>query len=147
MIPALPLQLSNPNNAPGRPGSGAKKVGAGGQDANSLEQLSLAAGRGQSLYFHRSRLKDFLFARKTVGNWVAIVGQSLARFSEEISLQTSESTADPRIGVHAITALEEKATALAHVIGVRARVAAAVPYYRIDGFIFTTLLPGAMDPS
>ncbi|MFY7960829.1 MAG: AMP-binding protein [Elsteraceae bacterium] len=132
---------------PPRPWPPTLKIGAGGLDADSLELLTLASALAQALHFHRSGLEDYLLARPTLGEWAAIAGESLNRFSAEVSFATSGSTGAPKSCVHTLAELEEEAAALATVIGARRRVVAAVPCHHIYGFIFTLLLPRLLGAS
>lgn len=142
---AAEIALARPGEPlPPRPWPPALKIGAGGLDADSLELLTISSALAQSLHFHRSGLEDFLLARTTIGDWAEIAAQSLARFSAQISFQTSGSTGAPKSCVHALSELEEEAAALSLVIGPRRRIVAAVPCHHIYGFIFTLLLPCAI---
>lgn len=142
---AAEIALARPGEPlPPRPWPTELPIGAKGLGADSLELLTLSSALAQSLHFHRGGLEDFLLARPTIGDWAEIAAQSLARFSAEISFQTSGSTGAPKSCLHVLAELEEEAGALATVIGPRRRIVAAVPCHHIYGFIFTLLLPCAI---
>ncbi|HEV7372366.1 AMP-binding enzyme [Arenibaculum sp.] len=120
---------------------GAGGSGAGGLGADSLELLQVAAALTEALHLHRSGIEDYLLARPTAGEWVAVCRAALSRFDREITFRTSGSTGLGKPCPHRLDTLEQEAAALAALAGPRRRVLSAVPSHHIYGFLFTILVP------
>lgn len=109
--------------------------------ADSLELMDMAVALAEALHLHESGIEDYLLARRTVDDWVAIAGEGLARFSERLSFRTSGSTGAPKACPHALATLLQETAHLATLLPGRRRVLCAVPSHHIYGFLFTVLLP------
>ncbi|CAN5793480.1 hypothetical protein BH11PSE1_BH11PSE1_27000 [soil metagenome] len=90
---------------------------------------------------HRAGVEDYLLARRTIGDWVDIVGASLERFSEELTFRTSGTTGTPKASQHAGVNLAQEIAELAPLFHGRHRILCAAPAHHIYGFLFSILLP------
>lgn len=109
--------------------------------ADSLELMGLASALVEAVHMHESGIEDYLLARPTLGDWVAIMQTGLRRFSDRLTFRTSGSTGTPKSCEHALSALLQEAEALAPLFAGTRRIYSAVPSHHIFGFIFTVLLP------
>lgn len=113
--------------------------------ADSLELLQLATALAEMLHLHESGIEDFLLARPTIGDWVDIARSGLDEFSATLTFRTSGSTGVPKRCAHSLAGLWQEVLQLATLLQARRRVFSAVPSHHIYGFIFTVLLPHALD--
>mgnify|MGYP001627301989 CR=1 FL=1 len=109
--------------------------------ADSLELMTLATALAEALHLHESGIEDYLLARRTLDDWVAIAEAGLTRFSDRVTFRTSGSTGVPKPCVHALAALRQETQHLATLFPGRKRVLCAVPSHHIYGFLFSVLLP------
>ena len=112
---------------------------------DSLELITLATALAEAVHLHESGIEDYLLARRTLGDWIAIVRLGLERFDARMTFRTSGSSGVPKPCVHALAALQQEARHLATLFPARRRVLCAVPAHHIYGFLFSVLLPEAMD--
>ena len=113
--------------------------------ADSLELLQLATALAEMLRLHESGTEDFLLARPTIADWISIAQAALERFSSTLTFHTSGSTGTPKSCTHLLADLWQEALELATLLPARRRVLSAVPCHHIYGFIFTILLPHALN--
>lgn len=113
--------------------------------ADSLELLQLATAFAGAIHLHETGIEDHLLARPTLGDWVLVAQAGLVQFSARLSFRTSGSTGQPKTCTHALTALWQEAEALARLFPQRVRILSAVPSHHIYGFLFTVLLPHALE--
>lgn len=111
---------------------------------DSLELMALATALAEALHLHASGIEDYLLARRTLVDWVAIAQAGLARFDERLTFRTSGSTGVAKPCVHPLATLWQEARHLAALFPGRSRVLCAVPAHHIYGFLFTVLLPQAL---
>jgi long-chain acyl-CoA synthetase len=129
---------------PALPWPGSLSLGGGGLDCDSLEMLSLAAAVAEATHMHRSGVEDYLLARRTIGDWVAIVATSLEHFSGEVTFRSSGTTGVPTSSPHELGRLVQEIRELARLFPERRRLLCAVPAHHIYGFLFSVLLPAEL---
>lgn len=112
-----------------------------GLACDSLELVNLVSAVVEAVQMHRSGIEDYLLARRTLGDWVAIVGASLEHFSDELTFRTSGTTGAPKARQHQLATLVQEIDELAPLFGTRHRVLCAAPAHHIYGFLFSILLP------
>lgn len=108
---------------------------------DSLELVTLATALAEAVHLHESGIEDYLLARRTIGDWVAIARAGLERFDARMTFRTSGSSGVPKGCVHALETLEQEVRHLATLFPGRRRVLCAVPAHHLYGFLFSVLLP------
>ncbi|WP_334187070.1 4-coumarate--CoA ligase [Noviherbaspirillum sp.] len=108
---------------------------------DSLELLAIASALAEALHLQESGIEDYLLARPTMEDWIAVAHAGLQRFSERLTFTTSGSTGTPKRCTHPAAILLQEARELAALFPARRRILSAVPSHHIYGFIFTILLP------
>ncbi|SFJ19780.1 4-coumarate--CoA ligase, photoactive yellow protein activation family [Pseudomonas guineae] len=117
--------------------------------ADSLELLSLATCVATFFNIYDSGLEDYLLRFKTLGEWADLVATARQRGSENITFATSGSTGAPKQCLQQWDALVAEAVFFAEYF-VRGsdqplqRIIALSPCHHIYGFIFSILLPTAL---
>ena len=114
---------------------------------DSLELVALASALAETIHLHESGIEDRLLVRPTVGEWATIAQDGLEAFSSTMTFRTSGSTGNPKPCVHTLAALWQEVIELAPRFTGRTRVVSAVRSHHIYGFLFTVLLPRALDLS
>ncbi len=109
--------------------------------ADSLDRLAAATAVSAQLRIDRSGLDDALLARRTLGAWAEVAGQSLEHYSETLQVRSSGSQGVPRWHSHRLVRLRDEVTAVATLFPPRRRVVALVPAHHIYGLLFTILFP------
>jgi 4-coumarate--CoA ligase len=112
--------------------------------ADSLGRLTLAQRVADVFDLRRLGREDLLLARRRLGDWHALAGESWARGPRHFAFQSSGSQGKPKRIVHPAARLWAEARVLADHLPGRRRVVALVPAHHIYGFIFTVLLPRAL---
>ena len=125
---------------PDRPWPDGLRLDHTGLDCDSLELMALATAVAEATHMHRSGVEDYLLARRTFGDWVAVVGASLGRFSDTITFRSSGTTATPAAHPHDLAELVQEIRELSGLAPHRQRVLSAVPAHHIYGFLFTVLM-------
>jgi 4-coumarate--CoA ligase (photoactive yellow protein activation family) len=108
---------------------------------DSLELLAVASALAEAMHLQESGIEDYLLARPTMADWIAVAHAGLQRFSERLTFRTSGSTGTPKPCTHPAAVLMQEARELAALFPARRRILSAVPSHHIYGFIFTILLP------
>lgn len=111
---------------------------------DSLELVTLATALAEAVHLHEAGIEDYLLARRTLGDWIAIVRTGLARFDQRLTFHTSGSSGTPKACVHALATLQQEVEHLVSLVPGRRRVLCAVPAHHIYGFLFSVLLPPAL---
>ena len=112
---------------------------------DSIEVVALAAALTESLHLHESGIEDRLLVRATIDHWASVAQAGLESFSASLTFRTSGSTGEPASFTHSLDALWQEAATLATRFADRERVMSAVRSHHIYGFLFTVLLPRALD--
>ena len=112
---------------------------------DSLERMVLATALAESLHLHESGIEDYLLVRRSLGDWVDVADAGLARFSARMTFRTSGSSGSPKPCVHRMDSLLQETDLLAAMFEGRRRVLYAVPSHHIYGFLFSVLLPQALN--
>ncbi|MBC7501545.1 MAG: 4-coumarate--CoA ligase [Herminiimonas sp.] len=112
--------------------------------ADSLELLGLASALAEAVHLHESGIEDYLLTRTTVGDWIAVVRAGLRQFSSALTFRTSGTGGQPKSCSHLLADLWQETLELAAILPRRSRILSAVPSHHIYGFLFTILLPRAM---
>lgn len=115
--------------------------------ADSLELMRLATTLSQAIHLHESGIEDYLLARRSFGQWLDIAAAGLEHYSAVLTFSTSGSTGQPKRCTHALDLLQQEVRVHAATFGSRRRILTAVPAHHIYGFLFTVLLPAALDLS
>lgn len=111
---------------------------------DSLELLALATALAQALQLQHSGVEDYLLARVTVGDWVALAQAGQRQFAAELVFRTSGSAGQPKPCMHRLDTLLQEVRELAPLLPGRRRILCAVPSHHIYGFLFSLLLPRAL---
>ena len=88
---------------------------------------------------------DALVRAEYFGEWIDIVRRATAMSGARVSFATSGTTGKPRRCGHDLDGLDREVRYLAGRFADRSRVIAFVPAHHIYGFIFTALLPDALN--
>lgn len=112
---------------------------------DSLDQLHLAIAVATILHFSQGKRAERLQEMRTFNQWVDESRSVLASASGALGFKTSGSTGEPRFIVHSFAALAQETEFLARLFGDRQRIVALVPSHHIYGFLFTVLLPRALN--
>ena len=112
-----------------------------GVGVDSLMRLDCALRLNEYFHLHEVGSEDYLLVRRTVGDWVDVVVETLKMRFAAITFRTSGSTGVPAKCTQTITDLDTEIVAFAEIVGSRRRVAALVPPHHIYGFLHTVRLP------
>jgi 4-coumarate--CoA ligase len=112
-----------------------------GVGVDSLMRLECALRVNEFFHLHEVGSEDYLLVRRTVGDWVEVVEETLKRRFRAITFRTSGTTGVPKKCTHSIVDLDTEVVALISVAGQRDRVAALVPPHHIYGFQNSIRLP------
>ena len=112
---------------------------------DSLALLDVVARVNQFFHLHEVGSEDYLFVRRSIGEWVDVIEQSLKMRSERLTFLTSGSTGTPKKVTHTRADLDEEVSYWAEQFKDRKRVLAYLPPHHIYGFIFSILLPERLE--
>jgi 4-coumarate--CoA ligase (photoactive yellow protein activation family) len=116
-----------------------------GMGVDSYDRMMLAGAVNRFFHLFESGIEDNLLRYRQLGDWADIVAQSWSHYSEQLTFETSGSTGEPKSCTHRTATLWQEAEFLARLLpGVR-RVVSWVPCHHIYGFLFTVLLPKALN--
>ncbi len=127
--------------------SDAVLIGEAELGLDSLDRLDLVARMNRAFGLDVTGIEDYLLIRRTVGDWVNLVGVHFDKVRGDglLGFATSGSTGEPRVVKHRLAALESEVAALIDSLGLDCssdrRVLAMVPPHHIYGFLWTVLLP------
>lgn len=110
---------------------------------DSLALLEAAQRANEFFHLHEVGIEDYLLVRRTLGDWLDIIGQSLSVNASRLTFRTSGSTGEPKRCTHRLLDLCEEVDQHAEELcrrGAR-RIVSLVPAHHIYGFLFTALLP------
>lgn len=120
------------------------RIDEDGVGADSLARLDIVGRVNEFFHLHEVGSEDYLVVRRSIGEWVEIVRQSLAIKSERITFRTGGSTGDPKPVTHETAHLAREIEAIAALAPNTRRVLSLVPPHHIYGFLWTVLLPAKL---
>jgi long-chain acyl-CoA synthetase len=117
---------------------------------SSLDMISMASRLSTTLGLDRTGLSDLLLARRSFEGWLGVLVRSLQIDNGQIGFYSSGSTGSPAPSLHVRTDLELEARHFAKLLPGMAscqlrRVVTTVPCHHIYGFIWSLLLPAALN--
>jgi len=110
----------------------------------SLPFLEMAGRFSEALGLDRTGLADLLLVHRSLDGWVETAARSLAIDDRAIRFHSSGSTGEPARSQHTLTALQRETAFFAAELAPVRRVVALVPAHHIYGFLWTLLLPRAL---
>jgi len=131
--------------APAPAGLADVRLDESGLGADSLERLQLATATATFFRLYETGVEDALLMKRTLGGWLDLIEESLGECDASLGFTTGGTTGEPRIIEHRLDDLWREARVLAGLCRDRERVAGLVPRHHIYGFIWTVLLPRALD--
>jgi 4-coumarate--CoA ligase len=111
-----------------------------GVGVDSLLRLECALRVNEFFHLHEVGSEDYLLVRRTIGDWVEVVAETLKRQSRAITVRTSGSTGTPKKCTHLVADLDAEVIEFGQIVGHRRRIAALVPPHHIYGFLHTVRL-------
>jgi 4-coumarate--CoA ligase (photoactive yellow protein activation family) len=114
---------------------------------DSLERHGLATTLATALHMDHAGLDQQLLTLPTLADWVACARRSLALSDQRYTFHTSGSLGLPKLCTHRAPLLCQEVHFLASLIPQPKRILYAVPAHHIYGFLFTLLLPLALQAS
>lgn len=108
---------------------------------DSLALLDLCTATNEFFHLFESGVEDYLFVRRSLGEWITIIARGLALQANNLGFRTSGSTGQPKLCVHARAALETEIRVLGNILPEARRVVSLVPPHHIYGFLFSVGLP------
>ena len=111
-----------------------------GVGVDSLLRLECALRVNEFFHLHEVGSEDYLLIRRTIGDWVEVVAETLKRQFRALTFRTSGSTGTPKRCTHLVADLDTEVRELKQIVGCRRRVAALVPPHHIYGFLHTVRL-------
>jgi len=125
--------------------TGETTIDEDGVGADSLARLELVARVSRVFRLHLTGLEDYLLLHRRLIDWAEIALEGLRRAPEDaplaLAFQTSGSTGQPKIVLHALDDLAEEVAGHAALFPDARRIVALVPPHHIYGFVFTLLAP------
>lgn len=123
----------------------ALSLGNEGLSFDSVQLLTAAGAVNAFFRLHETGVEDYLLRRRTLEQWAQIVAHALSEGTSGVTFRTSGSTGTPKQIGHSWESLEQEIAFLARLFAGRRRVLATVPSHHIYGFLFTVLLPQALE--
>jgi 4-coumarate--CoA ligase len=123
----------------------ARRLDTSDLGVDSLSRLQLAQQAADLFDLRRGGQADLLLARRQVGAWLELAAAGWADGPETVAFQSSGSQDTPKRAPHAAWRLWAEAQLLARRLPGHRRVVSLVPAHHIYGFIFTVLLPRALN--
>jgi 4-coumarate--CoA ligase (photoactive yellow protein activation family) len=118
--------------------------------ADSLELLGMGTALAEALHLQRADVDARLLARPGLDDWVEAARAGLRAAAADgegapLTFRTSGSSGNPKRCTHALALLWQETRELARLLPGRRRILSVVPSHHIYGFLFTILLPRALD--
>jgi long-chain acyl-CoA synthetase len=115
--------------------------------ADSLELMALTAVLAEVLQLNQAGMLDALLGDTRVASWTRVAAEALAQAHAPVRLRfrTSGSAGMPKSCEHDLATLLQEIAALRPLFPGRRRIVSAVPAHHIYGFLFTVLLPQALE--
>ena len=132
---------------PGPWSDAARITGDGAADlgCDSLEALWLSSAACEMFDLAEAGRHHALAASDLFGEWLDIIEGAWREGLGTVTFSTSGTTGRPKRCTHDLADLQAEASHFAGLFGDRRRVLAFVPAHHIYGFLFTALLPDALD--
>jgi 4-coumarate--CoA ligase (photoactive yellow protein activation family) len=121
------------------------RIDEDGLGLDSLALLGVCSRVSQYFHLHEVGIEDYLFVRRTFGEWIEIVATSIAIRSERLTFQTSGGSGAPKPCTHEIAALLAEVEDHARRFSGCQRVLAFTPCHHIYGFLFSVALPRLLE--
>ena len=112
---------------------------------DSIERLWLAAAVNEMFCLYDAQAADSLLIAKTFGEWIDILDQGWNHGGQRITFSTSGSSGAPKRCTHEMAHLQREVAFLAEYFTKIGRIFALTPPHHIYGFLFTAMLPAAID--
>ena len=122
-----------------------------GLGLDSLARLGAVGRLNRFFHLHETGIEDYLVVRPTLGDWVELVGVSMAKTWGEVgpdgqqpgslTFTTSGSTGEPTNVTHAAADLLEEVEVLRGLLPGVQRIIALTPCHHVYGFLFSILVP------
>lgn len=112
-----------------------------GVGVDSLDRLSLVGRVNEFFHLHEVGSEDYLVIRRTLGEWVEVVAQTLALRSERLTFRTSGSTGEPKPVTLDRRWLQQELEALDALLPRGGRLLCLVPPHHIYGWLLGVGLP------
>jgi len=108
-----------------------------GVGVDSLDRLSLVARVNEFFHLHEVGSEDYLVIRRSLGEWVGVVCETLGLRHERLSFRTSGSTGAPKLLSHSLGDLREEVRALDGFAPRGGRILSFLPPHHIYGWLVT----------
>lgn len=112
---------------------------------DSLALLDLCTATNEFFHLFESGVEDYLFVRRTLGEWVTVIARGLELRADHLGFRTSGSTGRPKLCVHSMRGLNTELQTLGEILPEATRVVSLVPPHHIYGFLFSVGLPLHLD--
>ncbi|MDX7950271.1 AMP-binding protein [Lichenihabitans sp. Uapishka_5] len=112
---------------------------------DSLDLLRLCAAANEMFHLHKAGVEQDLLSAPTFGAWLDVIQRSWGSGDAEVTFSTSGSTGPAKRCTHMQAFLAVEVEALANRFRDRRRIVALAPAHHIYGFLFTALMPDALD--
>lgn len=120
-------------------------LGSSGLGCDSLDLWRLAAAANEMFHLYEAGLENDLPTARTFGAWLDVIERSWSEGFQHVTFATSGSTGRPKRCSHSRAFLETEVEALVERWRDRRRIVAVVPAHHIYGFLFTAMLPDALE--
>ena len=117
----------------------------GGVALDSIELIQVSSAVDEFFHLHETGLEEYLLRHRALGRWCDIVLQAFLHGLRHFTFRTSGSQGAAQANCHRASTLLEEIATLARLFRGRRRIVACVPPHHIYGFLFSILLPQALD--
>jgi len=112
---------------------------------DSLGLVALATHVGDFFGVKNSGLEEFFLRHRDIKSWVAIIRDSLKRYDSTVTFMTSGTTGKPKRVEHPLEHIQKEVQYLASLLKGADCIHSFVRPHHIYGFIYTILLPKALN--
>jgi long-chain acyl-CoA synthetase len=117
----------------------------GGLEMDSIELMQVSGVVDEFFHLHETGLEEYLLRDRSLGGWCDILQQAFLKGHRRFTFRTSGSQGLPKPSCHRAVNLMEETAQLARIFGGRQRVVSLVAPHHIYGFLFSMLLPQALN--
>ena len=120
-------------------------IEGGGLEMDSIELMQVSGVVDEFFHLHETGIEEYLLRYRTLGGWCDIVQQAFPKGHRRFTFRTSGSQGKPKAICHRAPELIKEVAQLARLFHGRQRVVSLVAPHHIYGFLFSVLLPRALN--